>query len=152
MVSEVGNGIHTNQCMHDTGNLTIASHFVALGCFFGERAEFASLNYKCLGNAGVFWFSVLPFSIRLCNFLLHKGRIPAALIVMIRCTELGFDYWYLIENFNHDSQKQSYQMCDVWNNLASLADAEYVTCHNKTGQLFVTKKNVIFLLSERAFY
>ena len=28
----------------------------------------------------------------------------------------------------------------------------YVTRHNKTGQLSVTKKNVIFLLSERAFY
>ena len=30
--------------------------------------------------------------------------------------------------------------------------AQYVTHHNKTGQLSVTKKNVIFLLSERAFY
>ena len=28
----------------------------------------------------------------------------------------------------------------------------YVTRHNKTGQLSVTKKNVIFLLSEREFY
>ena len=28
----------------------------------------------------------------------------------------------------------------------------YVICHNNTGQLSVTKKNVIFLLSERAFY
>ena len=27
----------------------------------------------------------------------------------------------------------------------------YVTRHNKTGQLSVTKKNVTFLLSERAF-
>ena len=27
-----------------------------------------------------------------------------------------------------------------------------VTRHNKTGQLSVTKKNVIFFLSERAFY
>ena len=31
-------------------------------------------------------------------------------------------------------------------------DTVYVTCHNKTGQLSVTKKNVIFLSSERAFY
>ena len=30
--------------------------------------------------------------------------------------------------------------------------SKYVTRHNKTGQLSVTKKNVIFLLSERAFY
>ena len=33
-----------------------------------------------------------------------------------------------------------------WNGLT------YVTHHNKTGQLSVTKKNVIFLLIERAFY
>ena len=31
-------------------------------------------------------------------------------------------------------------------------DRSFVTSHNKTGQLSVTKKNVIFLLSERAFY
>ena len=30
--------------------------------------------------------------------------------------------------------------------------SENVTRHNKTGQLSVTKKNVIFLLSEEAFY
>ena len=36
--------------------------------------------------------------------------------------------------------------------FATLFWSTYVTRHNKTGQFSVTKKNVMFLLSERTFY
>ena len=43
-------------------------------------------------------------------------------------------------------------MCDTSFSLFQIRQSSYVTRHNKTGQLSVTKKNVIFLLSERVFY
>ena len=47
-----------------------------------------------------------------------------------------------------------FSMCHVPQKSLFLSEALYiyVTRHNKTGQLSITKKNVIFLLSERAFY
>ena len=63
-----------------------------------------------------------------------------------KLTTAKFDFDVITSEFVFD------EISKMNNKKSPGLDNLNVTRHNKTGQLSVTKKNVIFLLSERAFY